>query len=131
MAPMRGHLASTGARIVLRADGLEKSFERRDTEHETESAVAIVGIEPVHAGSQEKAGSGGDGFMTGTGNLEVDFALALELNFAVVEAPREIHGAVEADEGVAVEAVVLGRFQLGDLHASLHGHSVRPRGGEE
>ena len=69
--------------------------------------------------------------MTGAGDLEVDFALALELDFAVVEAPREIHGAVEADEGVAVEAVVLGRFQLGDLHASLHGHSVRPRDGEE
>ena len=128
---MGGHLAPAGAGIVLCADGLEKGIERRDTEHEAESAVAIVGVEPVHTGAQEQAGGGGDSFMTGAGDLEIDFALALELNLAVIETPREIHGAVQADEGVAVEAVVLGRFQLGYLHASLHGHSVRPRDGEE
>ena len=128
---MGRHLASAGAGIVFRADGLEKSVEGRDTEHEAESAVAIVGVEPVHAGTQKKTGSGSDRFVTRARDLEVDFALALELDFAVVQPPREIHRAVQTDKRVTVQAVVLGRFQLGDLHASLYGHLLRPRDEKE
>jgi len=51
---MGGHLASTGAGIVLRAGGLEESVERCDAEHEAESAVAIVGVEPVHTGRRRR-----------------------------------------------------------------------------
>src|SRR5439155_22135463 len=45
-----------------------------------------------------------DGFVARAGDLEVDFILALELNFAVVQAAGEKHRAVQADESFRVEA---------------------------
>ena len=60
MAPVRGHLAAAGAGIVLGADCLQEHFERRDAEHQAERAVAIVGIDPIGAGTKNKPHCGSD-----------------------------------------------------------------------
>src|SRR5258708_7770683 len=108
MAPVRRHLASAGSWVVCGADGLQKSFQRRDPQHQAQRAVAIVRVGPVNAGTKKQAHGGGDGFVAGAGNLEVNFILALELNLTVVETPRKKHGAINADQRFAVEAVILG-----------------------
>src|SRR5208283_2347755 len=69
--------------------------------------------------------------MAGTGDLKIDFVLTLELHFAVVEAAREEHVAVYADQGVTVETVILRGFHPGHFDASLYRHSVCPRVGME
>jgi len=101
-------LASAGSRIVCGTDGLQQSLQRRDAEHQAQGAVAIVRIGPVDAGTKEQTHGGGNRFVTGAGNLEVNFILALELNLAVVKTPREKHGAIDADQRFAVQAVILG-----------------------
>src|ERR1700732_902062 len=117
MAPVRRHLAATRGGIIFGADGLQESFKGCDSEHQAERAVAIVRVEPVDTGSKKKPHGSGDGFVAGAGNLEVNFVLALELNFAVVEAAGEKHRAVEVDEGFAVEAAKLAGVELGYLYA--------------
>jgi hypothetical protein len=116
---MRGHLAAAGAGIVLGADRLQEHIERRDAEHQAEGAVAIVGIEPIGAGTKKKPHCGSDRFVASAGDLKENLVLALELDFAVVQPAGKIHGAINADEGVAVEAVQLGSVKLGKFDARL------------
>jgi hypothetical protein len=66
--------------------------------------------------------------MAGAGNLEVDLVLALELDFSVVQAPGGEHNAVQTDQSLAIQPAEFLGVQLGGLDASLHGHSVDPRG---
>ena len=56
--------------------------------------------------------------VAGAGDLEEDLVLALELDLLVVDAARQEHGAVRADELVARKAG--GALALG---ASLSGHA--------
>ena len=66
--------------------------------------------------------------MAGAGDLKVDLVLALELDFAVIQAAGEKHRAVKTNERVAVEAAkFLTGIQLCHFDASLHCHSVCPR----
>src|ERR1700687_5952194 len=68
--------------------------------------------------------------MTSTRNLEVDFVLAFELDFAVIQFSRKIHGAIQANQRVASQSGVLLNFGgviPAGFHAGLHGHSVCPR----
>ena len=58
-------------------------------------------------------------FVASAADLEENLVLALELDFAVVEPAGKIHGAINADEGVAVEAVQLGSVKLGKFDARL------------
>ena len=53
-APVRGHLPAAGAGIVGRAYSLQQHFVGRRAQSEAESAVAIIGIEPVVAGFMVK-----------------------------------------------------------------------------
>ncbi len=62
--------------------------------------------------------------MAGAADLEVDFVLALELNFAVVELAREKHRAINADERVAVETVVFRGVEFRSLNFGLGRHSL-------
>src|SRR2546426_10519611 len=62
--------------------------------------------------------------MAGAANLEKDFVLAFELNLPVVQPARKIHRAVEPDERVSVESVVILAVKLDRLDARLYGHSV-------
>ncbi len=105
---MRGHLAATGAGIVLRPRSREKSFQRRYAEHEAERAVAVVRINPVNPRPQEESHGGTNGFVPRAGNLEVDLVLAFQLNLAVVEPAREEHRAVNANQRIGIEALKLG-----------------------
>src|SRR5580700_5175317 len=124
MAPVRWHLTSARGGIVLRADAFEKHFVSRHAERQAESAVAIVGIEPVVSGFENETGSDEYAFMAGAADLEVNFVLALELDFAVVELAREKHGAINADERVAVEAVVFSGVEFRCLNFGLSRHSL-------
>ena len=93
-------------------------------EGEAQRAVAIVGEEPVVAGLEHHAGGGLNGFVSGAGDLEIDFALALEKDLPVVDAAGEVHDAESTDEFVAPETRGSGRpkCQVGD--SACHERSV-------
>src|SRR5262249_3085891 len=109
-APVRRHLPAARVRIVLGADAGEQHVERRHAELQAERAIAVVGEEPVVARLQRQAGGDADGLVSGAADLEEDLALVLELNFLVVEAPRQQHAAVDGEELVAIETVEDLRF---------------------
>ena len=108
-----------GTRIVLCADGLQQSFQRSYPQHQAQRAIAVIGINPVHAGTKKQTGCGGDRFVSCAGNLEINLILALELDFAIVKFSRQIHGAVHADERVAIEAMHFLSVGLGNFDAGL------------
>src|SRR5260370_16843585 len=119
---MRWHLPAAGRGVVLRAYRLQKHVERRDAQQQTKCAVAVVREDPVHAGTKKKPHRGRNGLVAGAAYLEKDFVLAFELNFPVVQPARKIHRAVEPDERVSVESVVLLAVKLDRLAARLYGH---------
>ena len=119
VAPVRRHLAAAGAGIILCADSLKEHLDRLHAEHQAESAVAIIGIDPIDAGTKKKPHGGGDGLVARAGDLKENFVLALELDFAVVQTARKVHGAVNADERVVVEVVQLRGIKLGKFDARL------------
>ena len=128
---MRRHLAAAGGGVVLCADGLEQHLVWRDAKHEGESAVAVVGEEPIVARLQHQARRDEDAFMPGTAHLKVGFVLALELDFAVVQAAREEHRAVEANQRFAVEALIFCRVKCcggSDFGLGRHAVCLRSRG---
>ena len=85
VTPVRRHLPATGIRIVGRSDCGEQLFRGGHAEAEAEGAIAIVEVEPVVTGAEEFRRGRGDGFVTGTGNLEEDLLLTLELDLLVVQ----------------------------------------------
>src|SRR6266568_1451804 len=97
-APVGWHLAATGSRIVGSTDGLHELSLRSDTEGEAKSAVAIVREKPVVGRAQMSGGSNEKSFVAGTGDLEKDLLLALEHDFPVVNAPRQVHEPVHLDQ---------------------------------
>ena len=88
-APVRGHLAAAGGWIGGGADGLHEHGFGGDAQGQAESAVAIVGEEPVIAGAQVGGGGQQQGLVPGAGNLKENLLLALEQDFAIVDAPRK------------------------------------------
>src|ERR1700722_17926022 len=123
MAPVRWHLTSARGGIVLRADAFEKHFVSRHAERQAESAIAVVGIEPVVSGLEHEARGDENAFMASSADLEVNFVLALELDFAVVELAREEHRAIDADERVTVETVVFRSVEFRCLNFGLCRHT--------
>src|SRR5450432_25468 len=132
--PVGGHLASTGAGIIGCAYGSEEHFVGRAAQGEAESAVAIVRIEPVVGGLESEAGGDAEGFVASPGNLKKDLLLALEEDFAVVDAARHVHEAVGVDELLRSQALVGFLLDRGGLAGSLFnlglnlrsGHSTSP-----
>ena len=123
---MRRHLPAAGARIAG-ADAREEHLVGRDAECQAQRAVAVIGIEPVVCRLQGLAGRGQNGFVSRTADLKKDQALTFELDFLVVDPPRQDHRAVRAKEIFAREAVVLARAvdasasavaDSGSLHAA-------------
>ena len=104
--PVRRHLPPAGVGIVLGPDGAEQHLERRHAERQAQRAIAIVGIEPVVAGAEVRRGRHQHGLVSGAADLEEDLTLVLELDFLVVEPPREEHQAVGRDQGFARQAGV-------------------------
>src|SRR5215472_1368814 len=65
--------------------------------------------------------------MSCAGDLEKNLILPFELNFAVVQASREIHSSVNFYERVVVEVVSFGGVKLGQSDARVKRHSFHPR----
>src|SRR5207237_6901864 len=82
-------------------------------ELEAEGAVTVVRIEPVVAGLEGQPRGDEHGLVPRARNLEEDFVLPLELNLLVVNAPRQVHRAVDADKLVASQAPILTRIHVG------------------
>jgi len=97
-APVIGHLAAAAGRVGGSAGSLQEHVLRSDAEGEAQGAIAIVGEEPVVAGTEGEACADLQRFVAGAGDLEEKFLLALEEDFAVVDAPGEKHQAVDFDE---------------------------------
>ena len=70
-------------------------------------AVAIIRVEPVVPRPQRHPRGDENGLVTGTADLEIDLTLVLELNFLVVETPRQEH------QPVSRAQVVGGKFSRG------------------
>ena len=105
---MSGHLAAAAGRIGGRANGLQEHLRGRDTQPQAERAVAIVGEKPVVAGTQGQGRANLQRLMAGTGELEEDFLLALEQDFAVVHAAGGVDEPVDLDHLPRAEAVRAG-----------------------
>src|SRR5207248_9961000 len=130
--------------VGLGGDRGEERLGRGQAGLEAERAVAVVGVEPVVARAQGQPRGDEHGLVARARNLEEDFVLPLELNLLVVNAPRQVHRAVDADKLVAAQASVLARLNLGrhdfylnkSMNAtlqtpsrSLHGSPRPSRGG--
>src|SRR5262249_20176578 len=96
-APVTGHLASAGGRIVGRTSPLLQHVLGSDAERQAESAVAVMRIEPIVGGLQRQRRGDKYSFVAGAGNLKERFVLRLELYFFVVDAPRRVHQAINAN----------------------------------
>ncbi len=121
---MRRHLPAAGRRIVRGANRLQEHVVRRHAQHQHQRAIAIVGEKPVVAGLQQQTRRGENSLVPRTADLKEDLVLPLELDFAVVEPPREEHRAVDAYKRIAVEAVVLRSVKSSCLDLDLRGHRV-------
>ena len=103
-APVGGHLAAAAGRVGGRADGLQQHVVGRNAEGQAERAVAIVGEEPVVAGTQGQGSADLQRLMAGAGDLEEDLLLALEQDLAVVDAAGEKHQPVDFDHVLRAQA---------------------------
>jgi hypothetical protein len=101
--PVRGHLPPARVGIVPRAHGGEKHLERGHPQLEEERPVAVVGVEPVVSGAEDHPGRDLDRLVAGAADLEEGAVLPLELDLLVVDAPREVHRAIDREQGLAVE----------------------------
>src|SRR5882724_2027333 len=88
VAPVGGHLPAAGTEVILCSDCREKVLQGSYPKHQAKSAVAIIGIKPVDAGTEEESHDGSNCFVPGAGNLKIDLVLALELDLAFIEPSR-------------------------------------------
>jgi hypothetical protein len=79
---------------------------------------------PVVFWAENESSGGQYSFVARAADLEEDFILALELNFAIVEAAGEEHRAIHADERFAVEAVVARGVEFCGFDFGLRGHRL-------
>ena len=97
-APVGGHLASAAGRIGGRSYSLQQHVVGHDAKGKAERPVAIVGEEPVVAGTQRQRRAHLKRLVAGRRNLEVYLLLTLEQDFAVVHASRQEHQAVDFNQ---------------------------------
>ena len=100
VAPVRRHLPAARRRVVARTHRLEQHLVRRHAEREAEGPIAVVGEEPVVGRAQRERGRHQHGLVPGAADLEEDAALVLELDFLVVQLPRQEHPAVGREPNV-------------------------------
>jgi hypothetical protein len=79
----------------------EEHLERRHADREAQGAVAVVGKKPVVAGFERHARRDHDGLVPGAADLKKDQALVLELDFLVVDPPRQQHRPVNPEHLIA------------------------------
>jgi len=114
--PVGGHLAASAGWIGGGSDGLEHLVGDGVAEGEAEGAIAIVGEEPVVTGAHGHGGGDEESLMAGAGDLEEDFLLAFEDDFAVVTAAGEVHEPVKLDHLLGRQEV---GFDLPTAHCAL------------
>src|SRR5260370_41227907 len=105
---MRWHLPAPGAGIILCSSCREQRFQRGYAKQEAKRPIAVIRINPIDARAKKKPHGGCNGFMPGAGDLKEDFALPLQLDFAVVQPPQQLPPAAGSTQGVMIEAVDFG-----------------------
>ena len=90
-APVSRHLPAAAGGIGARAHGLQQHLQRRDSQGQAQAAVAVVGEEPVVAGTQCQRRAHLQRFVSCAGYLEEDLLLPLEENFPVVDPAGKVH----------------------------------------
>jgi hypothetical protein len=101
-------LPAARGRVVLGAGRAEQHLEGRDAELQHQRAVAVVGVEPVARGPEHHACRDEHRLVAGAADLEIDAVLALELDLLVVDLPRHVHRAVDAEQRLLVEPEQVG-----------------------
>jgi hypothetical protein len=72
-------------------------------------------MKPIKAGLEGHGGGDLDGFVTGGADLEVDFVLAFEKDFAVVDATAGVHQAESAKQFARGQDIRLSAEQLSQM----------------
>src|SRR5690349_1883908 len=80
-------------RICHRCNCRKQLLERRHTKLQTQGTIAIVGIKPIVTWTKHHSRCDQNGLMSGTTDLKENLVLILELNFFIIEPPRQIHRA--------------------------------------
>ncbi len=117
VTPVTRHLATARRGIVRAADRLEQDLQRRHAETEDESAVPVVGEEPVVAGAQRPGEAEQQRLVAGARDLEEHVALLAERDLAVVDRARDAGKAVVGERfvqwhvAVPVPADPIGRMR--------------------
>ena len=106
ITPVRRHLPSAGTWIVSRSHRLQKHLIRLGAQGQAQRAVAVIRIEPVIAGLKHQPRRHPNGFVSRSRHLEVDFLLALQQDFPIVDTPGGEHVAVGLDQLVTGKPVV-------------------------
>src|ERR1019366_9794436 len=125
--PVPRHLTAPGAGIVFCSHRGEERVERRDPQRKTQRAVTVVGINPIMAGPENESRRGLHAFVPRPANLEKRLVLALELDFAVVQTPREVHDAVNSKKIFPSQALILAGVKFRTLGACFDRHAISPR----
>ena len=125
-APVRRHLPAAACRIGSRAHGLQHHLVGRNAQRQAQRAIAIVGKEPVVAGTQGQRRAHLQRLVARGRNLEEDLLLAFEEDFAVVHRAGEKHQPVDFNHLLRGQ-LVRGRMRSGRTSAgNCHFHSGRP-----
>ena len=95
---MRGHLATARGRVRRSADSLQQHLFRSHSEHQTQGAITVVGIEPIVSRPHHHACRGLDRFVPCATDLKVDSILPLEQNFFVVDAAGSVDHPEQAEQ---------------------------------
>ena len=103
MPPMRGHLPTARVGVVRGRDRRQQHLRRCHPEREAQRPVAVVGVEPVVPGLEDLPGHHLYRLVPGARDLEEDLVLTLELDFLVVQPPREEHEAVQLEQLLLLE----------------------------
>jgi hypothetical protein len=104
---MRRHLAAARSRIAGRADGLLEHLEWRYAQPKTESAIAVVKIEPIVLRPHRECGRNLHSLVSSATDLEKDAILAFERDLSIIEPARGVHKTKCPDEIVLLQALVL------------------------
>lgn len=95
---MGRHLAAARSRIGGRSHGAQQHLLGCDTQHQGQSAIAVVQVKPIMRGPENQASRHLHGFVSRAANLEKNAILPLQQDFPVVQAARHVHRAIGPDQ---------------------------------
>src|SRR5260370_666159 len=102
-SPVGGHLAAAGGRIRCGADGGEQHLGCGDAERQAQRAIAVIGVDPILAGTQGQRRGHLYSLVTGAADLKKDAVLAFEGDLPIVEPPGKVHDAEGTDQGLRIQ----------------------------